>query len=279
RPNQAASRGRSHSRTTGSSRRHPVTSDRYPGAMRSPPATSSIAPWAISSLGNDPMANRRRAECHTSSPWRLTMVAPKNPVRRITARVQPRPIRPVDQTRSPSSSRGTPTKRRIRAIAMRVLPTPAKRGLSHGLRGARLGAMSARLTELPAGMAIPYGGDKVTFLTPELAADFRPGDRLIVVQDTGDLLRVPSDVWEVAAGAVTRAHEAFGQMGSITSDQLDTFYRRFAEALEDDRIFAPIAEANAADVESARRRGRSTTRLELTDRMRSDMIEALRIWE
>ncbi len=128
-------------------------------------------------------------------------------------------------------------------------------------------------------MAIPYGGDKVTFVTPELAADFRPGDRLIVVQDTGDLLRVPSDVWEVAAGAVTRAHEAFGQMGSITSDQLDMFYRRFAEALEDDRIFAPIAEANAADVESARRRGRSTTRLELTDRMRSDMIEALRIWE
>ena len=133
--------------------------------------------------------------------------------------------------------------------------------------------MSARLTELQAGMAIPYGGDKVTFVTPELAADFRPGDRLIVVQDTGDLLRVPSDVWEVAAGAVTRAHEAFGQMGSITSDQLDMFYRRFAEALEDDRIFAPIAEANAADVESARRRGRSTTRLELTDRSVADLGE------
>ena len=68
-------------------------------------------------------------------------------------------------------------------------------------------------------------------------------------------------------------------MGGVTSEQLTSFYRRFAELLADDSVFAPIAEANAADVESARRRGRSTTRLELTDRMRADMIEALRIWE
>lgn len=139
--------------------------------------------------------------------------------------------------------------------------------------------MSARLTELTPGMAIPFGGDRVTYVTPELAAAFRPGDRLIVVQDTGDLLHVPSDVWEVAISAVSRAYEAFGRMGGVTSEQLTSFYRRFAELLADDSVFAPIAEANAADVESARRRGRSTTRLELTDRMRADMIEALRIWE
>src|SRR5690606_37382726 len=139
--------------------------------------------------------------------------------------------------------------------------------------------MSARLTELTPGMAIPFGGDRVTYVTPELAAAFRPGDRLIVVQDTGDLLHVPSDVWEVAISAVSRAYEAFGRMGGVTSEQLTSFYRRFAELLADDSVFAPIAEANAADVESARRRGRSTTRLELTDRLRADMIEALRIWE
>ena len=139
--------------------------------------------------------------------------------------------------------------------------------------------MSARLTELTPGMAIPFGGDRVTYVTPELAAAFRPGDRLIVVQDTGDLLHVPSDVWEGAISAVSRAYEAFGRMGGVTSEQLTSFYRRFAEVLADDSVFAPIAEANAADVESARRRGRSTTRLELTDRMRADMIEALRIWE
>jgi glutamate-5-semialdehyde dehydrogenase len=141
------------------------------------------------------------------------------------------------------------------------------------------GVMSARLTELQAGMAIPYGGDRVTYVSAELAAAFRPGDRLIVVQETGDLLHVPADAWDIATSAVSRAYEAFGHMGAVTSDQLDSFYGRFAGLLEDDTVFAPIAAANAADVESARARGRSTTRLELTDRMRADMIESLRIWE
>ena len=61
--------------------------------------------------------------------------------------------------------------------------------------------MPDRLTSITAGMAIPYGGDKVTYVPDELAGAFSAGDRLIVVQDTGALLHIPKDVWEIASDA------------------------------------------------------------------------------
>jgi glutamate-5-semialdehyde dehydrogenase len=134
------------------------------------------------------------------------------------------------------------------------------------------------LTELEAGQPIIFGGNRVTRVTPELAQAFTPGDRLIVVVDTGELLHVPSSEWEVATGAVSRAHRAFGRLGAVTDDAISGFFRAFADRLGDDARFAPIAAANAADVDSARRRGRSTTRLELSERMRADMIGGLEMW-
>ncbi len=56
------------------------------------------------------------------------------------------------------------------------------------------GERIAPLEALPAGMPVLFGGDRMTFVTPELSAAFRPGDRLVVVQDTGDLLHVPAAV-------------------------------------------------------------------------------------
>ncbi|CAN5898260.1 glutamate-5-semialdehyde dehydrogenase [soil metagenome] len=128
-------------------------------------------------------------------------------------------------------------------------------------------------------MVVPYGGDKATTVPPELAAAFAAGDRLVVVQETGDLLHIPSDVWASATTAVERAHRAFSAMGATNDDVLDAFYRGFARRLADSRTLAPILEANAQDVSQARAKGRSTTRLELTDSMRDDMIESLGIWE
>ncbi len=127
-------------------------------------------------------------------------------------------------------------------------------------------------------MTIPYGGNRVAVVTDELAAAFQPGDRLVVVQDNGALLHIPRDAWEVATGAVGRASGAFSAMGTVGDDQITHFYRVFASLLEDDEHFAPIAAANAADVDQARERGRSVTRLVLGDGMRAGMIEGLRLW-
>ena len=136
----------------------------------------------------------------------------------------------------------------------------------------------ARLTNLQAGMPIPFGGDRITHVPEALAAAFRPGDRLIVVQETGDLLHVPADVHATAAAAVGHAADAFEAMRGVSQDQISAFFEAFAARLESDANWAPIAEANAADVEQARSRGRSSTRLVATPRMRAEMIEGLRRW-
>ncbi len=127
-------------------------------------------------------------------------------------------------------------------------------------------------------MEIPFGGDKVTYVSPELAHAFRPGDHLIVVQATGDLLHVPAAAHETATRAIDAAAAAFRGFGAVGDDQVTTFYEEFARRLADDAVFAPIAAANEADVAAARARGRSVTRLILSDKMRAGMIEGLGLW-
>lgn len=142
--------------------------------------------------------------------------------------------------------------------------------------GARL--TTGRLEALAPGQAIPFGGDRVAYVSPELAAAFRPGDRLVVVQDTGDLLHIPAAEAAAAGEAVGRAAAAFARMGEVTDTAITAFFEAFARRLEDAAAWARIAAANAADVEQARGRGRSTTRLIATDAMRADMVAGLRAW-
>jgi glutamate-5-semialdehyde dehydrogenase len=77
---------------------------------------------------------------------------------------------------------------------------------------------------------------------------------------------------------VSAASGAFGELARCGDDQITTFFQSFADHLADDISFGPIATANADDVERARSRGRSTTRLELSPTMRSDMVAGLRGW-
>jgi glutamate-5-semialdehyde dehydrogenase len=137
---------------------------------------------------------------------------------------------------------------------------------------------SRHLEELEAGMPIVWGGDRVTSVSQDLAEAFRPGDSLIVMQSTGDLLHVPQAERSIAEAAVDTAATAFEQMGRVSDEQISAFYGRFAAALEDDDVFAPIAAANEADIERARGLGRSVTRLRLSATMRADMVAGLRSW-
>jgi glutamate-5-semialdehyde dehydrogenase len=127
-------------------------------------------------------------------------------------------------------------------------------------------------------MPIVWGGDRVSYVSDELAAAFLPGDSLIVMQATGELLHVPAAEQRIARDAVDAAIGAFGKMGTVSDGQISEFYERFGAALEDDEVFATIANANQGDIAAARERGRSTTRLELSGRMRADMVEGLRTW-
>lgn len=132
------------------------------------------------------------------------------------------------------------------------------------------------LTELTAGMALLAGGDRIIRVTPELAGAFQPGDRLAVAGDS--VLHIPAAEAATASAAVGAAADAFARMGAVTDRQISAFFEAFAARLDDHTTFAPIAAANAADIEAAKARGRSTTRLELTSGMRSDMAAGLRSW-
>ena len=134
------------------------------------------------------------------------------------------------------------------------------------------------LRSLQAGQPIPFGGDRVAYVDESLAAAFALGDRLVVVQSSGDLLHIPAAEHALVRSAVDQARGAFSALAATTDDQISRFFDAFAANLADDTRHARIIAANDADVAAATARGRSTTRLVLSEKMRVDMIAGLRAW-
>ena len=110
-----------------------------------------------------------------------------------------------------------------------------------------------------------------------LAAAYRPGDQ-VVANDAAGLLHISELELTHARVAVDGAAAAFDAMHAVSDEAIVEFYAGVARALEDDVTWGRIAAINAEDVDSARRRGRSTTRLVVSDAMRVNMIEGLRGW-
>jgi glutamate-5-semialdehyde dehydrogenase len=140
------------------------------------------------------------------------------------------------------------------------------------------GDRSERLDRLVAGQPIVFGGDRVTHVDDALAGAFRSGDRLIVIQESGDLLHVRRSDADAADRATSAAAAAFAALARCSDDQITDFFEHFADRLDDAAAVAPILAANEADVAKAASAGRSTTRLVLSPRMRVDMVAGLRGW-
>lgn len=105
------------------------------------------------------------------------------------------------------------------------------------------------------------------------------GDRLVPLAEFGELVVISKAAAEAARAAVARATAALTHLAEASDAAILNFFEGFAARLEDPRVFAEIQRANALDVESARARGRATGRLELSERMRKDMIAGLRVWQ
>jgi glutamate-5-semialdehyde dehydrogenase len=138
--------------------------------------------------------------------------------------------------------------------------------------------MSSRLTHLDEGQLLVFGGDRVAEVPAELARSFASGDRLVIVQDTGELLHIRRSEHEMVSQAVGRATDAFAALADCSDDQITSFFDLFADRVDDDGSFAEVLEANHMDVDAALSRGRSTTRLVLSADMRRDMAAGLRSW-
>ena len=133
------------------------------------------------------------------------------------------------------------------------------------------------MLKLSPGTAVLSPHGRAFVVDDALAASYRPGDR-VVANDVAGLLHVPEQELTRAREAVDRAAGAFEAMHAVADDAVVAFYGEAARALEDDAVWERITAVNAEDIASARRRGRSTTRLGVSDAMREKMIEGLRGW-
>ena len=128
-------------------------------------------------------------------------------------------------------------------------------------------------------------GDRVLVGTSLISVDeafaqsLQPGDTVLGIASTGQLRRISLEVQELVSQAVSQALEGFRLLQNVSTEQVDAFFALAAARLGDDVVFQNIADANRSDVESATQKGRSTTRLILSEKMREDMIAAFRMWE
>lgn len=135
----------------------------------------------------------------------------------------------------------------------------------------------APLQQLQPGMMLIFG-DRIFTVPEELAAEFEAGDRLVPVPEFDEVLRVPQAAQQAATTAVDAALEAFEGMRNVSNDAITRFFERCAESLRDDVIWSEIEQVNETDVENAKARGRSTTRLKADATTREKMIEGLLAW-
>lgn len=122
-------------------------------------------------------------------------------------------------------------------------------------------------------------GNELANVGEQLASTFVEGDRLIGIVGSGEILHLPHADTLLVGECVTRAHLAFDALQLVSDESIGSFFAHFAVLLGDDSVTDRIRAANAIDLSDAKSRNRPTTRLELTESMRLDMVESLRIWE
>ncbi len=137
---------------------------------------------------------------------------------------------------------------------------------------------SHELTQLEPGTPILFGGNRLLRVPEAIAQSFQPGDSVVVVESTEEILLIPARERQIAEAAVQTAQSAFVTLAAASDEAISNFYLAFAERLADDAVWSRIQRVNAEDVAAAKARGRSTTRLVANEKLRDDMIEGLRGW-
>jgi glutamate-5-semialdehyde dehydrogenase len=131
---------------------------------------------------------------------------------------------------------------------------------------------------LQSGDRVLVGSTLVT-VDEAFAGALQPGDVVLGIASSGQLRRIPQDVHSLARQRVEAALTAFQRLQDVSAAQVNHFFALSAEKLTTDSLFESVARANQEDVEAAVAKGRSTTRLVLSEKMRSEMIAAFKMWE
>ena len=113
-------------------------------------------------------------------------------------------------------------------------------------------------------------------LTADEVQRLNDGGKAVLLPDR--VVIIDPEIMTKSVEGVSRAAMAFSELSKVSDDQITFFFRNFATRLEDDVCFAPVSDANAVDVRSAESRGRSIGRLQITAKMRREMVESARLW-
>ena len=119
-------------------------------------------------------------------------------------------------------------------------------------------------------------GATVQELSFEEAENLNAGGRLVALEEK--MIALDPQLVARCDEAVSRSRVAFENMAMNSDEAITCFFEILARRLEDDTTFSRIMEVNETDVLMARQRGRAIGRLEITPKMRSDMIESARMW-
>ncbi len=141
--------------------------------------------------------------------------------------------------------------------------------------GCRIGDVTVE--QLRQGDRVLVGSTLLT-IDADFAASLAPGDVVLGVAETGQILRVPARTKTLVSDLLSRSRRAFTELAHVGDEAITEFFAEAVTLLGDDVAMSPVLSANRADVEAAKKRGRSTTRLVLDEKMRRSMIEALEMW-
>ena len=99
-------------------------------------------------------------------------------------------------------------------------------------------------------------GEHLVVIDAGFAATLEPGDRVIGVAGTGEILRVPKSESELVSKSVAAAAQAFIGMRECSDEAISRFYEVFAKLLESPEVIGAIVAANSLDVDDAKARAR-----------------------
>ena len=138
---------------------------------------------------------------------------------------------------------------------------------------------SEKLVSLSEGTQVILQNGRVVRITKELANAFRPGDKLVALQKTGEIKLIPSSESMIAEAAVSNALDGFHRMQSVSSYQIGQFFDHVARLLDNEKIWRQICRANNVDVDRTVARKRPIGRLLTTSNLRKSMISGVNTWK
>ena len=131
------------------------------------------------------------------------------------------------------------------------------------------------IEQLTAGMQLIYDGNRLFTVDDDLATQFKSGDHLVFVSGFDRPIIIPKQSMDLVGAEIQLAKDGFYSLGRVSNDAINGFYDAFSANLMNDDVWSKIQDVNDEDVQAAKAKGRSITRLVADDKCRKNMAAGL----